>query len=240
MVAVIRYRHAPVRIKLPRIVEIDELFQLGIRLMESADRRQACRRRQVLQYRNGLIISILAVTFLRREDLSRLCIGQHLVRNKGEWRINIAPSKSRNRRPTPMVFLIPGELTVFVDEYIARCRLALLAMRRRGVSPCDAGNALWIGDDGGPLRYDAIYEIVTRITEQEFGRSVYPHLFRDCSASSTVTRDPEHVGIIPHLLGHKTSATSERHYIHARSYEAARLWQANWLARANEPADPGS
>jgi hypothetical protein len=102
-----------------------------------------------LQYRNGPIISILAVTFLRREDLSRLCIGQHQVRNMGEWRINIAPSKSRNRRPTPMVFLIPGELTVFVDEYIARCRPALLAMRRRGISPCDAGNALWVGDDGG-------------------------------------------------------------------------------------------
>ena len=134
-----------------------------------------------------------------------------------------------------MAFLLPGELTAFIDEYIGHYRRALLALRRRGVSPRDAGDALWVSDDGGPLRYDAIYEIVIRITEQAFGRSVYPHLFRDCAATSTETRDPEHVGIVPLLLGHTSFATSEQHYLHARSYEAARRWQANMLSLANEP-----
>jgi integrase len=76
----------------------------------------------------------------------------------------------------------------------------------------------------------ALYNLVVVHTREAFGRSVNPHLFRDCAATGVAVEDPAHVGIGAPLLGHRSRATMERHYNQAGSVEAARRWHRT-LAR---------
>jgi integrase len=76
----------------------------------------------------------------------------------------------------------------------------------------------------------AIYDRIVKVTRAELGRSVNPHLFRDCVATSIAIDDPDHVRIVAPLLGHRTLATSERHYNQARTREAALRWQEHLIA----------
>jgi integrase/recombinase XerD len=67
-----------------------------------------------------------------------------------------------------------------------------------------------------------INEAITRTTERAFGRSINPHLFRDCAATFVALEDPLHVGIVAPLLGHLDARTAERHYIQANQIVAGR------------------
>jgi integrase len=58
-------------------------------------------------------------------------------------------------------------------------------------------------------------------TKGAFGKPVNMHLFRDCAATSIALGDAEHVRIAAAVLGHRSFATTERHYNLARSAEAA-------------------
>jgi integrase/recombinase XerD len=235
MAAVVRARNVPVRVKAPRIVGADELFRLGLRLMEQAA-KVGTARQQAVQYRNGLIISLLAACPMRRRNLAMLRIGDNLIRNKDEWWIDIPGPATKTG--VPIVLPLPAELTSYMDEYIAHCRPVLLRMRgHRYRAP---GDEFWISEDGSPMSYNSLYKPIIQATRTAFGKAINPHLFRDCGATSVAVADPDHVRIIGLLLGHTPlSSTAERHYNQARSHEAGRRWQANVLAlREGTATDP--
>jgi integrase/recombinase XerD len=71
----------------------------------------------------------------------------------------------------------------------------------------------------------SIYDRITKLTRKHLGRSVHPHLFRDCAATSLAIQDPAHVRIASSLLGHRRFATTERFYNQARNIEASRIMQ---------------
>jgi integrase/recombinase XerD len=234
MITAVRSRHVPVRIKAPRLVGVNELFRLGLRLMKQAAEASTTRL-QALQYRHGLIISLLAACPLRRRNLAMLRIGDNLIRNEDEWWIDIPGSATKTGMP--LVFPLPAELAVFMDEYIARFRPILLRMRGRRHRA--AGEAFWISEDGSPMSYYSLYAPIVRATRAALGRSVNPHLFRDCAATSVAVDDPDHVRIIAPLLGHASLSTSERHYNQARGHDAARRWQEHIRAlRLRVTPDP--
>jgi integrase/recombinase XerD len=66
----------------------------------------------------------------------------------------------------------------------------------------------------------AIYDRVRARTKERFGVALNPHLFRDAAATTLAIGDPAHVRIAAPLLGHRTFATTERHYRQARAYDA--------------------
>jgi integrase len=72
---------------------------------------------------------------------------------------------------------------------------------------------------------NGIYERITKLTLKNLGRSIHPHLFRDCAATSLAIEDPRHVRIAASLLGHRRFRTTERFYIQARNIEASRIMQ---------------
>jgi integrase/recombinase XerD len=72
------------------------------------------------------------------------------------------------------------------------------------------------------LSEQSIYLKVCAATEEELGIRLNPHLFRDALATGVATEDPEHIGMVPRLLGHADPRTAERHYIHARAITASR------------------
>ena len=63
------------------------------------------------------------------------------------------------------------------------------------------------------------------------GHPVNPHLFRDCAATNIAIDDPDHIGIVWRLLGHRTPATTEKYYNLAGAVEASRRFQNTLLAR---------
>ncbi len=78
------------RNKRPRIVEVSRLYQLGISLMDCADTDTSKRHfGRALDYRDGLMIALLAVCVLRRGNFADLEIGRTLLRQADGYLIHI-------------------------------------------------------------------------------------------------------------------------------------------------------
>ena len=76
------------------------------------------------------------------------------------------------------------------------------------------------------------------MTNAFFGRRICTHEFHHATGSSIAKEDPEHVGLVPTVLGHTDYSTSEGYYIFAHEHVALqRLEKAlNRLALRQEGA----
>ena len=231
----------PVRPKRPRLVPLRELIRFGRNLMrQAAGARGGTPLQCALLHRDGLIVAVLAARCPRRRNFTEIQIDRHLVkRGTGYWLIFEA---SETKTGDPFEAPIPDELVPGLERYLTEHRPLLL--RRTGRwNRSNAGqncrNALWISKDGSAMTEIAIHFRIIKLTEAKFGKALSMHLFRDCAATSIAEEDPDHVLITKSVLGHTTLRTSERHYNHARSLQAMRLFQAGImkLRRTLEPPD---
>ena len=213
-------RHRPARPKRPRLVAAEELFDLGVNLMAAAECiHTPCRR--ATTYRDGLIIALLAARPLRLANLVGLTLDRTLVLRGKQWWIQIPAAETKTREPIELPW--PEPLIDALDIYLA-CHRGVLA-RRCGRWARVVGEALWLSNDGSPMTRRAIYDRITGCTRKGLGRTINPHLFRDCAATSIAIDDPRHVRIAARLLGHRRFATTEKYYNQARSVEASRQLQ---------------
>ena len=122
---------------------------------------------------------------------------------------------------------MPAALVPSLDRYLSHHRPLLCARAaiRSAAKGAPAVRQLWVSGEGSAMIDRSVYESVVKLTLPAFGRTVNPHLFRDCAATSVATDDPEHVHITTSILGHTSLATSERSYNHAQSIPAARRYQ---------------
>lgn len=227
----VRRRHQPVRNKYAKIVDVAELYALGLRLMRTAPERSTPRHAAV-QFRNGLLISVLAASPVRTRNALMLIIGESVVQEQGRWWIRF--SRSEGKTPRAFEAFLPDELAPYIAEYLTSYRPMLLARRGKLYRP-PGGNELWITDWGTALV--SIYGIVTETTRKELGRPVNPHLFRDCASTSIAIAVPKSVRIVMPVLGHGTLRTSEESYNQARSFEAFGHWHellANLRGRSRD------
>lgn len=215
--AVVRGRRERNTGKRARLVTTDKLVTLGLQLIASAA-GQSTRRLAAMAYRDGLIISLLALRPLRRRNLVGLTIGNNLIRVGAGWVIAIPPSETKTH--TPLEFEWPTQLHNHLEIYLAQHRPVLLNLRGRWHSLI--GDRLWVSSHGSPLTEMALYEIITKHTSAAFGHSVNPNLFRDAAATTTAIHDPNHVRLAAPLLGHRSFATTERYYQQAQTLEAQR------------------
>ena len=75
---------------------------------------------RAIKYRDGLIISVLAVIPLRRGTLAALQIGRHLTKVADHWQLDIPGEDTKTRRP--LDYSIPKELSPRIDLYLDRFR----------------------------------------------------------------------------------------------------------------------
>lgn len=203
----------PIRPKLPRLVSPRELLGLGSRLMvEGRARHEAGARFGAVVYRNGLMITLLAVRPLRLKELMALQIGRTFRRTDGGWLIDIPPETTKTRRRRTA--WCPAGLTEALDHYVDIIRPALPVRQLP-----DAG-WLWLGLDG-PLTANAASNTIARLTLRYLGKRVSPHLFRDCMATAIALEAPEQVGITKSVLGHASLTSSQEHYNQALGYSAS-------------------
>lgn len=212
----------PVRDKRQLVVPTGDLANHGIDLMIAAEETALPPTRKAILYRDGLMIALLASRPIRMRNLSQIQIGTHLVcRNDSFW-LKFATDETKTGRPIEEP--CPDTLTPFIEEYLTYHRKVLLGNAvQKQTTPV---TALWISRYGKPLSAGQIRDCIKKRTKAAFGRSVNPHLFRDCAATSTAIEDPEHVRIAAIILGHTKLSTTEKYYNQACSLEAARMYQS--------------
>jgi integrase/recombinase XerD len=230
----------PARDKQARLVDASQLFDLGLRLIAKGERiaRTSSMDGAVL-YRDGLMIAFLAARPLRRKNLAAIKIGEHLVRCGLDYRLQFAARETKSRRALELN--LPSKLTPFLDRYISHHRSLLFPRNRNSRQPTIhdplASSNLWVSVRGTGMGAETMYGCIVGHTRAKFGRSINPHLFRDIVATSVAVDDPKHVRITMNLLGHSKLATTERHYIQARSLEAARRHQSHILGLRRQSLD---
>ena len=131
------------------------------------------RTRQAIKYRDGLVISTLAMVPLRRGTLAALQIGRHLIKVRDHWELDIPAADTKTGRP--LDYSIPKDLSARIDLYLERFR-----NRIRG-SHKHAG--LWPSHHSIPMRPDSINVAVQKRTKKAFGFGVNLHRFRHAAAT---------------------------------------------------------
>jgi integrase/recombinase XerD len=214
------------------LVPSDQLFAYGVELMDQADGPAGgTTLRRAQYYRDGLLIALLAARLFRRRNLSSIEIGRHLLPQAQGYRLCFEAAETKTNTKIERTF--PGVLVPYLERYLSHYR-ALLDPRTRGsrwvsTAPRPPTPALWISTHGTPMAATTVYARIVALTREKFGRSISPHLFRDCAGTSIATEDPEHVYVAMSALAHRTLKTAQRHYIHAQSLEAAKLYQGEVL-----------
>ena len=207
----------PVRDKRAKLATTMELLGLGFDLMATAH-DQSTPRLGALAYRDGLIIALLALRPLRRRNLAGLILGETLVEVGEAWMLRIAPEDTKTHQPIDIPW--PAALVDHLGVYLGVHRPVLAALRSRWARP--VGDALWVSSHGSPMTQMALYDQIRQRTHEGLGKDINPHLFRDAAATTLAVEDPQHVRLATPLLGHRHTATTERHYQQAQALEAHR------------------
>jgi integrase len=231
----------PGRSKLPRLRPIGELAAIGQRLMDEAEsvEKWSARRRAVL-FRDGLMIALLAYRPVRLKNFAMMRLGRHLMNMSGLWQIQFAAQETKTH--VRYEAAVPSSLESRLERYLDVYRPVLLCGKRvchpadkmlgpDSETPIRPGlDAVWVSEVGSQIEQAALANRIVKHTKAAFGRSVSPHLFRDCAATSIAVDNPKHVGDASLILGHADHRMTEMHYNHARSLEASRR-HAETLAR---------
>ena len=207
---------APRKAEKYSLVTSDRLYALGIELMDRAVAGSAHAGRipkaSAVQYRDGLVIALLALIPLRRRTLAALRIGKHLVKVGDLWALEIPAADTKTRRP--LDYPISKVMSQRIDLYLDRFRCCLPA--------ANTHTGLWPSNQGCSLSAGAIYAAVYKRTEEAFGFGVNLHQFRHAAATFWSTVDPVNVRGAKDLLGQASFTTMEKHYIMGRSRIAGR------------------
>lgn len=231
--------------KQPKLHEPDELLGFGEELMAAAGSAVAAAGgittwQNATDYRDGLMIALLALCPLRRRNFCAIRIGHELRPTSTGYVLAFEPSQTKNKRA--LAGAVPDALVAPLRRYLNVYRpfLCGLTGNRNPDFPFQlAGDFLWVSKTGSALSQQVFYKNLRNRTGDRFGAWVNPHAFRDCAATAVAIDMPEQVGIVPGLLGHANPTTAERYYIHAHSMEAFRRFQlhALKLRRAAEKAE---
>jgi len=232
VLASIRQQVRPDPGKRARVRDIRDLWDLGIYLMGLPERSgYSGPVLEAIDYRDGLLIALLAALPTRLGNHAAIVVGKHLVQIGTDWCLLFAATETKQRRELELP--LPPALVPYLRQYldIYRPRLGYT-----GAIPY-----LWIGREGRPMSKGSIGGVVTIRTRAAFGTHVNPHLFRSCAATTLALRDPEHVYAAAPLLGHSALDVTYKHYIQAKNVSAVRAYQdalGEWLTDTFETRPP--
>jgi len=202
------------RSKADRLVLSEVLVECGLTLMTEAESSAALSRlAKARQFRNGLMIAMLALHPIRLKNFASLEIGHDFVEIDGRWWIVLSSMATKEARPDER--RIVEIIAPAVAKYLSSYRPVLTRKDSRS-------GALWISSiNGQSMTYHAVAAAIERTTRMAIGVSVSPHMFRTSAASSAAV----HAGHNPHLasalLHHRDNRVTEEHYNRASSLSAA-------------------
>ena len=174
--------------KFGRLVYTNVLIDAGVMLMAEADatpHRSALARAR--QFRNGLMVAMLAFHPVRPGNFAALEIGRSFKQVNGSWWIVLSHSETKEKRLDERA--IDSFLAHWIDRYLGVHR-PILARTDEAVA------RLWLSsNDGRAMTYDAVERAISKTTLATVGIAVSPHLFRTAGASTAAL----HAGSNPNL-----------------------------------------
>jgi integrase/recombinase XerD len=199
---------AKFRDKRPFMVRADELVTLGVKLMSIAESDGIVH--DIRDYRDGLMIALLAARPLRRSNFAAMRLNKHVAILSNQVTISFDAQEMKGCRP--FTCWMPSSLVAHFLRYVNDVRPRFLGATMH--------DFVWCSMKGRALQADGIYQMITKRTMEAFGKPVHPHLIRDIAATSIAMDRPEQVQLARDLLGHASLKTTERHYLHAQSARA--------------------
>jgi integrase/recombinase XerD len=227
---IVRARPKITRDKKHKMVGTEDLFGLGLELMERA-RAEPNLPRAALIFRDGLIIAFVALRPFRLRNLAEVELDRTLRRNGDVWSLAF-PDGDGTKSGAPIEVPWPEILIPALEEWLDYWRPQLMDRPHDGI--CPIGGMLWVSQRRTPMTKAALYSQIVMRTRVAFGTPINPHLFRDCAATTLAQVDPEHVRIAAPLLTHRTFSTTERYYIRANTIAACREYQKAIRRRRRE------
>ena len=205
-----------VKNKQTRVVPVSELYRFGLDLMERNATDRPLTPFAAYKFRDGLMIGLLAAHPDRLRNFHDLRLGATLIRDKSGYHVTHQSSEMKDHQDR--AYSVMDSLTTWLDHYVDVVRPALL----KSTPPEDDTGHLWISQHGTPMKPGSISTRVSKLTKAEFGRTIPPHMFRDCAATSIALEDPEHVWITMPVLGHAGPSMAERAYNQASQLSASK------------------
>jgi len=205
--------------KMDRLILAPVLVSAGLTLMTEADAAlHHTPLRRAIQYRNGLMVALLACCPIRLKNFAALKLNETLVQVKNNWWIVLSAEQTKEGRSDER--RIPDLLASYIDRYASVHRAALARYPK-------SGDAVWLSlNNGTPMSQGRVAAAITQTTTAAIGISVSPHLFRASAATTAAV----HAGATPHLassvLAHRDSATTQQHYNRASSLSAGKAYLA--------------
>jgi integrase len=224
----------PVRDKRGRLVSPLVLLGLGQKLMSEWQSRPAHDPRlNAMDYRDGFMISLMALCPLRLENLAAIRIGQHLTFDSVHPRLAFTFEEMKGKRS--LEFDVPTVLHVKLAFYLTDIH----PMLYRGLQ---LGAPLWPSLHTGKSQMSehGIYTRITQATEKHLGHPISPHMFRDAAATFITELAPEHAMMAARVLQHASLDVTMRHYVHGQQHLAALKYHAaidEIIVRVAEPID---
>ena len=220
MVAYLWRSHPRPREKLSHLIHPRVLLQSALAAMDQIIASKDAGDERAPYLRDLLCVAILACRPIRRRNVAMIEIGHHLIQRGERWYVQFEPEETKTR--APLQYELPAVLSPYIVTYLRQFRPRLLGPK--------ISSRLWVNRYGNPMDGMSIYRRVVRVTPDLCGKRLWPHLFRDSSATSLALDDPAHVGIITDVLGHGSSKTAQRHYDQARMIEHSCQYQTTILA----------
>ena len=195
-----------------QLVPIQDLYEAGLALVKKSESRKPRRPSCVLlDYRDGLMIALLASMPVRLQNFGNIEIGRHLVKTPEGYSLIFPEDEVKNRQHIEVEVYEP--LVPIIERYLDHHRRQLLGDNDT--------NFLWISKVGKRLKPNHVSERITKVMRRELGKPITPHMFRHCAATSIAETSPELARIIRPLLAHTTNATGERYYNRASVLKAS-------------------
>jgi integrase/recombinase XerD len=210
------YRAAPSSARIKPVITSLQLLELGEQLMKESEPKPGAliSTKDAIQYRDGLMIALLAFAPLRRKNVAALEIGRHLIREGDGWFVIISREETKTRR-TPIEFPVPKLLEPYLAIYLDTVRPRLISHA--------ACAALWLNSQGRRLAYAQIGDIISGHSMSRLGVRITPHDVRDAAATLWALLAPDQIGVASDLLTH-ADLTTLKHYNRARGMEASRAY----------------
>lgn len=188
----------------------DVLFSWAIEMMDTA-RTAGLNYNTAADYRDGLLIAMLAARGRRRRSMAALTHGQEITRRDDRYRIELAPHQVKTNRADR--FDLPEMLSPYIHHYLMVVRPRLL----RG----NTLDAFWITRHGTVMGEQNITNQIVRRTRRRFGQGFGPHRFRHAIATMLALRVSDDPRLAADLLG-ITLPVIEQHYNMADQASAVR------------------
>jgi integrase len=202
------------RSKSDRLVLAEVLVEAGLTLMAEAESSATLLRlAKARQFRNGLMVAMLALHPIRLKNFASLEIGRNLVSIDGWWWIVLSATETKESRTDER--RIDELIAPAVETYLSKYRPLLEDRNTKS-------NGLWLSSQNSkPMTYHAVADAVTRSVGGATGVAVSPHMFRTAAASSAALHAEQTPHLASALLHHRDKRVTEEHYNRASSLSAA-------------------